>query len=297
MTKSTKYIIAVVLLLGANLWLFFSGSSSPSIETQTYFTEKNLDNTIKFHFATKKDTVDIELADAQWVVNDRYLADQNFVNTLISIFKRVEIGRSVGQWEGSVLGAVEVFYGPNSSHRFQFASNPTRTKSYFIAEGEAWEVGVPGYRDQVIDMFELHPDQWRNRLVFDGNWRTIQKINVQNQSGDDFIIAFKDDFFSVDDRPPVDSSAVVGYLNQFQDFTANEMISQGRFPAFDSLLNTVPMAIVQVDDIKYQDEILIKIFPSLSGQRFHLVEKSDSIRMVIDSQRVRYILTNPDKKN
>ena len=297
MTKSAKYIIAIIVLLIANLWLFYSGSNSKSSERKNYFVEEDLNSSSKFLFATGDDTVKMELTGDGWVINESYLADEGFVTTLISILKRVEVGRSVGTWEGPVLGSVEVEYEFNSRYRFQFTANLTKTKSYFIVNGEAWEVAVPGYRDQVIDMFELHPDQWRSRLIFDGSWRTIQNIQVASTSEDNFQITFKDEFFAIDERPPVDSTAVVNYLNQFQNFTANEMISPGRFTSFDSLSETTPIATVQIDDIKYEEEIVLKIFPSLEGQRFHLVQKSDSILMVIDSQRVRNILSNPDRVN
>ena len=109
---------------------------------------------------------------------------------------------------------------------------------------------MPGYKDNVVDIFKLHPDQWRDRLMFDGSWRTIQKATLNYTTGDVMEIAFKDKFFLVNDRQPQDSSAVIDYLNQFQYFEANEMISSGRFPQLDSLKDTKPTALLTIEDIK-----------------------------------------------
>ncbi len=297
MRKTAKYIIVIVLLLGVNLWLFFSDHRSNTSQAQTYFLGEDIDQVSKFLFTDAEDTVEIALTGDGWIINDQYLADQNFINTLISVLRKVEVRRNVGDWKGSILGNAEIEFAFNSRYRFQYGSNPTKTKSYFIVNGVAKEVVVPGYRDQVIDLFDLHPDQWRDRLIFDGSWRTIQVLKVTNNSNDNFQIVFDDQFFKINDEAPQDSSSVVAYLNQFQSFQANEMISPGRFIELDSLAKTQPMATVEIEDIKFEYTIKLEVFPSLSGQRFHLVKQSDSINMVIDARRMSQILTNPDPVN
>lgn len=294
MSKAAKYIIAIVILLIANLWLFTSGDQVTTSESRRYFDEQDLEGVSRFIFALPQDTVKLELTENGWVLNDQYLADQGFVNTLISILERVETGREIENWDGGKLGSVEVEFDFNSRYRFDIASNATKTKSYFVSDDIAMEVAVPGYRDNVVDIFMLHPDQWRDRTVIDGSWRTIQNLQVQNSLGEDFQISFSDKFFLINDKAPNDSSAVVDYLNQFEQFQANEMISKGRFPQMDSLSATEPFASVTIDDIKNEDAITLKIFPNMDGQAYHLLENDKGEHMVIDARRVTQILTNPD---
>lgn len=293
MTKTVKYIIAVACLLGINLFLFFFDKQVSEQVSRNYFRKDDLDQVSSFLFVKAEDSVKIERSGEDWVVNDTYPADQQFVSTLVSILKKVEVAREIGKWEGNLLGDVEVEYAFNARYRFQFASNPTKTKSYFLSDGTAKEVRVPGYRDQVVDLFALHPDQWRDRMILDGSWRTIQRLEVQNSGGEDFEIVFEDRFFKIDGQQPSDSSAVVNYLNQFQQFQANEMISPGRFPDLDSLSQTRPMARVTIDDLKMSDNITLEIFPSLSEQAYHLVKISDLSYMVIDANRIQGLLFNP----
>lgn len=297
MSKSSKYIVAIGLLLVANLWLFLSATNSDVKSSEKYFDAEDLNGVSAFEFIFQEDTVGISLTGEGWIVNDEYLADQGFVNTLITVLGRVEVGSTIENWNREALGNVEVEFDFNSRYRFQFATNPNKTKSYFITEGGAKEVSVPGYRDNVADIFTLHPDQWRNRMVLDGSWRTIQKITVKNELENDFQISFEDKFFLVNGEQPTDSSAVVNYLNQFQQFQANEMISPGRFDEMDSIASTKPFAVVSIEDIKNEEPTSLEIFPNKQGQTYHLAIDQDGQRMVIDARRVRQILSNPDRLN
>lgn len=292
MKKTVYYIVAIVVLLIANGYLLLSNGASgtPSVD-KSYFASEDLGSLSKLRFTSEEDSVVIERSGQDWTTNGGHKVDEGFFNTLISILDRIEKVRSIPDWDGQILGNVRVEFGSSRTEQFQIASNATRTKSYFISEDGTYEVTVPGYRDNVVDIFLLHPDQWRDRLVFDGSWRTIQKAVMEySESDNGFEIAFDDKFFLINNATPSDSSAVIEYLNQFQYFQANEMISKGRFTLFDSLSSTSALATLTIDDIKYDEPIVLTIFPNLSGQAYHLVMDGDDQMMVIDARRIRDIL-------
>lgn len=297
MSKSAKYLIAVGLLLVANLWLFLAGDRDATPKAEKYFISEDMEGVSRFLFVQDGDTTKIERSEQGWTLNNQYKADGGFVNTLISVLNRVEVGRTIEDWDREIQGSIEVEFDFNSRYRFQFATNPTKTKTYFISDDIAKEVAVPGYRDNVAEIFTLHPDQWRDRLILDGSWRSIQRLEVSNKTGEDFNIVFDDSFFLVNGETPTDSSGVINYINQFQQFQANEMISSGRFPELDSLASTEPMAILLIDDIKYEDPKTLNIYPGLKNQPYHLAVDENGNRMVIDARRVQQILSNPDRAN
>ncbi len=295
MTTSLKYIILIVILLVANLWLFFADSFQSTTDRANYFNAQDMESVSMIKFEVDGQEVKLRRSAQGWTLNDSYKADQGFVNTLISVLERAEVGRTIENWSQEVMGEVEVEFDFNSRYRFQFASNATQTKSYFITNGIAKEVAVPGYRDNVVDLFDLHPDQWRDRLVFDGSWRTIQKVQVDYSNGSpSFEIKFEDKFFLVNGKQPNDSTEVINYLNQFEYFQANEMMSNGRFPEFDSLSATQPIAIITLDDIKSEEQTVLTIFPQLNGQRYHLMVKNGEQKMVVDAGRVGVMLRKPE---
>ena len=290
MSKTTIYIVLIIALLGANLFLILNDGSQSSSLDKSYLEAYASQEITEIRFTNnQQQEVALVKSEGAWRLNEKYSADENFINTLLSILPRIEVVRDVGEWEGELLGEIELYFGENGGLQFQFASNLTKTKSYFINDGAAQEVVVPGYRDNVVDVFTLHPDQWRNRMVFDGSWRSIQKLTIENSNLEPVEIKFDDQFFMINGNAPQDSSAVVDYLNQFQYFEANEMISKGRFPRFDSLLSTDPMAVLMIEDIKSEDEISFQIYPSLRGQAYHLVTKGEKM-MVIDARRVQRLL-------
>ncbi|MEP0986925.1 hypothetical protein [Ekhidna sp.] len=293
MSKSLKYIILITLLLITNLWLFFSDSMSRQDSSSKYFDSEDLSAVSRIQFDVDNEIIKLELTGKGWILNESFKADEGFVNTLLSVLQRVEVGRTFENLDQDVIGAVEVEFDFNSRYRFQFASNPTQTKSYFISNGKTMEVAVPGYRDNVIDFFTLHPDQWRERLIFDGTWRTIQRVLIESVADESIEIKFDEKFFLVNGNQPNDSTSVINYLNQFEYFQANEMISEGRFPEFDSLSQTIPMAKITLDDIKSDEPTVLSVFPRIGNQQYHLMVKDGEERMVVDARRVSQILTGP----
>ena len=288
MSKTTRYSVLILVLLIANFLLLFADKVASSPTDRTYLKVDDLTELNEITVFYDKREVTMRKVENAWILNERYPVDESFFSTLLSVLERIEVVRAIGIWEEPTLGRVELSFG-GTDYQFQFASNPTRTKSFFIKDGSAKEVIVPGYRDNVVDIFMLHPDQWRNRMVFDGSWRTIQRLEVRNGNIDPVQISFDDEFLLVNGQAPTDSSAVVDYLNQFQYFEANEMISKGRFPQFDSLALTTPMAYIEMEDIKYEEPVSFQIYPNLEGQGYHLVRQGDEM-MVVDKARVQRLL-------
>ncbi|MEM9897111.1 MAG: hypothetical protein AAF789_12150, partial [Bacteroidota bacterium] len=86
------------------------------------------------------------------------------------------------------------------------------------------------------------------------------------------------------------SSSVVSYLNQFQNFQANEIISQGRIPQLDSLFELAPIATLSVEDLSRDDPYVFRIYPKMLDRPFYPVSNEVGTRMVIDEGRVENLL-------
>lgn len=292
MSTFQKYLIAAIVLLMANLLLFFT---SPSTRTSSFddrtFVVENTDDVVAVSIFLGEEAVEIAQSGSEWQLNGTYKVDENFRGTLFSIFERIKVNRVLTDKNLQPQGSVEINFKDGSKQVFGFVANATKTKSYFLQEGKVFEVSVPGYRDNVVDVFTLHPDQWRDRLMVDGSWRTIQKLSVKQTGKQPFEIEFADQFFLLNGEAPSDSSAVVEYLNQYQYLQANEMLSEGRIPSLDSLAKTEAMATLTIDDIKAEVPKVFSIYPRLEGQRFHLVVAEGGYMMVVDATRVQRMLS------
>lgn len=290
MSKTIKYLIAVVVLLVANLALVFTdGFQRTSSFDDGLFVIENINEITSIVISGEGEKIELARSEANWTLNQAYEADQNFLQVLFSVLNQVKVKRAVGDLEQAPSGNVSIAFENNDIRTFEFASDALGTSSYFIEDGSTYQVEVPGYRDNVVNIFQLSLDQWKSRVVFDGSWRTIQKLDLL--SGNRKLnIQFVNQFFQVDGIPEIDSSGVVDYLNQFQLFQANEMISQGRFPELDSLVTTDPMAVLTIDDIQNEEATTFQIYPNLADQTYHLVTKNEEEMMVFDRRRIQTLL-------
>ena len=289
MKKPLIYVIVIIVLLAANLYLFLVPRTGiKNVTSSRYFESIDTETLSRISFTNDDETVSMMKSEDGWLLDDSLQVDEDFLNTLLTILNKVETSKKISKWEGAILGEIELVTA-NEIVKLQYATNPTKTKAYFIDGSEVSEVSVPGYSDNVTGIFELHPDQWRDRLILDANWRTIQRVKIDYQSAQDITIQFDDKFFLVNGQVPKDSPAVVDYLNQFQHFQVNEIISKGRFPEFDSLVTMQPIAQLEIDNINNKEQFSMKIFPHLSNQNYHLVTVGTEM-MIIDSERINNLL-------
>jgi hypothetical protein len=294
MSKRNSYILIIAILAILNLLLlFFDGSSSSSSFDDELFLIQDINSIQSINISNPEGSIDLAQNAGIWYLNETFEADQNFIEVLFSILNQVKVKRVLGEVEVQKSGSVTISFNSGESVSFDFSSDQIGTKSYFIRNEVSYQVEVPGYRDNVANIFELKTDQWKNRIVFDGSWRTIQNLNLMSDRGE-LNISFNNQFFEIEGVPEIDSTGIVEYLNQFQLFQANEMISPGRFPNLDSLKEAAPIAVLRIDDIKDENQVVFKIYPAIANQSYSLVIKNDQTMMVFDRRRIQSLLKSID---
>ena len=288
-------MISSVLLIILNFWLF---NSKPTLVNLNFdpelFMVSDTSKIERVQFHSK--VLDHYFSRQQgWKINDTFPSDPNFRKMLFAVYKRIKVARALtGDEKNQLLerneqiGTSVTLTVDGRQQSYSVVGNANKTKTYFIQNQKVYQVYIPGYRDFLASIYELKRDQWRDRLVFNGNWRTIQKIEVvyPEKSHKNLLIHFENTFYEVDGLDQIDSSAVVAYLNKFEFLQANERISLGFSPAFDSLSKTSPEAIISIWDIKYKLPIQIRIFPQLSDQSIRLIMDQNNELMVFESKRI-----------
>jgi hypothetical protein len=292
MEKKNKVLFAVVLLvLIANVILFFlPGKGSKTNFDEGMFAVSDTASLQTIQLTFQKKTIDLSRSDNGWELNGRYKMDEGLRRLLFSIMQRVRVKRPL---HVAVEDGVKVKL---NNELFTVSGNATQTKTYFTKDGKSYEVEIPGYRDYLAGIFELNADQWRDRLVYNGSWRTIQRVSVDYLSADerDFEIAFNEQFFTVSGVNELDSGRVVDYLNQFQYLQANERISRGRFTRYDSLAETQPLVKINLESINYATPESLFIYPSIGKEAFHLVKNGVGELVIFDRKRLNNILLSKD---
>ena len=294
--RNKRLTIIFFSLLVINLgFLLVSGSSSSLSFREDLFVVSDTSQISSIRFSREQSDILIERHPEGWILNDKFHADDRLRNLFLSIMQRVQVKKPVVVEKPEDAAEVSVITGEPLT--FEVWGNPTRTRTFFSLTGreEAYEVIIPGYSDYLGQIFELNPDQWRDRLIFDGSWRTIQELSLDYLTSDvnDFTIRFDENFFVVAGVSALDSSAVVEYLNQFQYYEANEWISEGRFPKYDSLAKKPPLATLRIEAINREDPVTFDIYPNLENQPYNLVADQHQNLLIIDNRRVKNILKTP----
>jgi len=281
--KVKRLLVVIGLLLVANVAVYFSGKTKSGLSyDDAQFAVQDTSSVMSITIG------DIMLRkEAAWMVG-QYPADPAFVDHLLNVLLRVRIKKPVGQMPEEGAMPISV----NGKESFFFSANDTKTRTYFIADGQGYEMEIPGFSDYVGGIFELAADQWRDRLVYNGSWRTIQKLQLDYLAGDsdDFQIRFERDFFKMDGIVQPDTARMMDYLNQFQYFQANERLSAGRVPVMDSLAKTTPLARLIIDDIQIKQPITFTIFPRRPQDGFHLLLDPNGEMIAVDMERTAMLL-------
>ena len=301
--KNIRLIGLVILLIAVNLF-FWSWKPTYSqlnyqpgrfaVKDSAFVEEVVLTTTDSENVLTKNENT--------WLLNDRYEVDENLRKILLSVLNKVRIKRQLTEAEIKEIRSadspeVNVKIRGTEVPAFTVKGNANLTRTYFLDEetGEGYEVEIPGYSDYVGGIFQLNKDQWRDRNVFSGNWRSIQELDIDyiDPERRDLKIDFEGDFFRVADIQQLDSNRVVEYLDRYLNIQANERLSTGRFDRYDSLAETTPLVTITIDDIKINDPIQLDVFPSLPGENILLVLDENEEMMVFNRNRINQLLVEP----
>jgi hypothetical protein len=136
----------------------------------------------------------------------------------------------------------------------------------YVAHLDGWE-GNPRFR------YSLKGDDWRDRSIFSENPAQITAVSIEyptqrnqsfrlvRQNGKSEILPF----FPITPQiqAPVSSSAVDRFLNTFESIVAEDF--RNAYPEKDSVMNTIPFAIVSVKNIAGKTAVA-KLYPIFAGQ-------------------------------
>lgn len=303
-SKLLFWAFIVLILCVANLLLFVwpETSSGPQLSDRAFMLDTAQIESISIRNADY--SVKLSREGNSWKLNEDLNVDPAFKSILLGVLERTRLRKEVKdeskEWSDLLNDTgqeVQVVY-KGGELNFSIGGNPTFTKTLvaYQSTGKIHEVYIPGYTDYLGGIFTLHPDQWRERVVYNGSWRTIQSIEIDhlNAPGSNIRIFFEDEFFKIENLVALDSNRVIDYLNQFQFLQVNEWISKGRFSRYDSLVGTDPIATMTIDDINWSDNLVFRVYPSIANENYQLVSSRSGEMMLFDKNRIQTFLRGPE---
>lgn len=193
--KKTLRIVFLLLFIGIGIWYVyvqkttwktsdasaqdFSISDTASI-AQLFIADQ------RGHFVNLKRN-----ADASWMVNDSFEADQAKIQLVLQTLKDMQVARPVSESEHNRVIAllstegkkVEIYNASGTKMKTFYVGPGTadNTGTYMIHEGaaQAYVLHIPGFVGYLTPRFFTDALIWRSKLVFDANANDITEIDVQ----------------------------------------------------------------------------------------------------------------------
>jgi len=237
--------------------------------------------------------ISLKKENGTWVLNDQYKAEQNIVRVLLSILKDAEVVRQVPKSQMEEIAnyildngyLVEISSNGDVTQNFYTSGNENKTLSYMMPADEESPmiVNIPGYESYVAGIFEIPPNDWRDRTILSTNWRTLQKLNVNYAQYPEynFSIEFKFNFLNIEGIDNLDTAQMMTYIEQFNFLQADRYLDPGQNEKYDSLLETPETATMSISDIDPDNSKTIEFYPLLPDDPMMLGYVNEDDQMVL----------------
>ena len=283
--KNKRLIISFTILLVsiAGFWFFSSKQTNSVLVEPTLFKPEDATKIDHVTLVSANGKISLDLNGAHWTVNNKYDADRQLIKLLFATLDKAEPKRpvsnnqldSVNAWLSKTGVEVKLYEGENIIASFRAGGNSQKTEAYFQKSAGLipYVMSIPGYRLYVSYILELDENGWRDKRIFNFNWRNFKSLQmiVPSDPTQNFEVSFKDQFFGINGITSVDTTKLNDYLDAVSLLTAEQFIMPGFSKVYDSLLNTKPAFRLEVTDISAKTFSLdlfvpIKNDPNLVGR-------------------------------
>jgi hypothetical protein len=251
--KNIVLLMSLVGLITIATVLYFVNNDAPAAIDPTRFQLRDSKAVSKVVFT--RDTVQLTLAfiNGRWMVNNAHQADRGLVDVLFATMLKAVPKRAVANAlgdsifrEGKTRGIKTEFYvGTALDKTLWVWGDADRELTYFIDDQEdiPYVMTIPGYRVFVGGIFVQSAGTWRDKRIFNFNWRNFTSLEATfpNDPKQNFKAAFTDRFFSIEGLNPVDTTVLNDYLDGVSLIRADEFYTIGTSAKWDSLSQTKPI--------------------------------------------------------
>lgn len=263
MSIQRNKILAVCALVlaafSAMLFLMRSGEDRPVVDRLLFAVEatEKIDHV---QLIRNKDTVELTFTDGRWKVNERYDADVQMIKVLMATLLQEVPHRPVAKVLTDSVNRrldrtgthVLISSGGATQLEFVAGGNEAKSEAWFRKSGDLqpYLMIIPGYRVYVAGIFELRESGWRNKRIFDFNWRNFKTLTASypREPKEDFVVEMKRDYFGIRGMDPLDTTKLNDYLDAVSLLMARRFVDASERGA-DSVARMAPLARIEIRDI------------------------------------------------
>lgn len=252
-------LLAVLLVVTLGVYLI-SNVSNDVVVDKGLFKLEDFSTIDKVILSKSEEKIELTFDGARWKVNDQ-LADRSMIDVLFATLQQVEPKRLVAESLKDSIGLmlrnggvhVQLFEGNNLQKEFMAGGNQRKTQAYFKnpTDDDSYVMVIPGYRVYASGIFELDENGWKDRYVFNFNWRNFKSLKAlfPADSKNDFEVSMGESYFEVKDMVAVDTTKLNDFLDAISLLEVDQYIKPADVVGYDSLLKTNPQLEIEVNDI------------------------------------------------
>jgi len=273
--KNKRRFILLLALLTVTAAVYWLGSADSQDEIdKTIFRKVELTSIDQVMLESPAGKVVLALNGSRWQVNGKYEADPNMIDVLFATLQQAEPKRPLPtHQQDSVAKVIEedgvkisLFHEGVVADSFYAGGNGQKTQGYFHRQGEeSYVMSIPGYRVYVSGIFELPEKGWRDRLVFQLNWRNLKSVDVTfgQKRSDDFRVLMEGEVLSIEGVQASDTTRLYDFLDAVSLLTVEAYLDSSS--TLDSLAGTQPGLGLEVKDIANRSHS-IRLYQSGPGK-------------------------------
>lgn len=250
-----------------------------------------------------QDTVALQYDGVRWRVNGGYDAESRLVTVLFATLAQAEPRRKAPESLQDSLRnqlkldgvLVNLFEGGKKVKSFYAGGDQQKSAAYFMDdEGNPYLMAIPGYRVYVSGIFELDESGWKEKRIFNFNWRNFKGLSARlADESQDFVVQPGDAGFEVAGIDLVDTTRLNDYLDAVSLLRATQFIPHGYSAKYDSLLLAPPALSIEITDLGDRSYYL-RLFAPLAGDRYVLGETGNQEAVLFERQVLNPILKGKD---
>jgi hypothetical protein len=293
-----RFILLVVLTVSVLAVLWWMQPENRMDLEQDIFQVEDLSTINQVQLQSDTTSVTLSFNGSQWQVNEKYDADPNMIRVLFATLQQAIPRRKVARIrEDSIYGAlavsgveVSLYAGEELKERFVAGGNPAKTQAFFAdpSTREVYVMNIPGYRVYVSGIFELAEGGWRDKLVFDFNWRNFKSLQVEfpSKPSDSFTVSRMENNFGIAGVGAVDTAKLHTFLDDLSLLRVEEYLSASELK--DNLSQAQPLARLILADVGNRTHRL-EIFPPEPSSRVMALIQNSQVA-VLSREKIQGLL-------
>src|SRR5687767_14357872 len=258
--RNIQLLFALGCLIATTALLLFFFNRKEEVVDKNIFRVEDLKEIDKIVLTKNEKTIELKFDGARWKVNNQ-LADRSMIDVLFATLQQAEPKRAITESLQDSISTilknegvkVNLYSADELQKEFLAGGNANKTQAYFKnpADDECYLVVIPGYRVYTSGIFELKENGWKDKHVFNFNWKNFQalKSTVPGFSKNDFEISMGKTYFEVKGIISVDTTKLNDYLDAISLLTVDQYVTREEVTGYDSLLHAKPFLELQVSDV------------------------------------------------